>query len=64
MCVTISSMFITSWLVAAIGGGPVVHEPVERKTSHEKSSVCEERWESLSEVVWSILTEEVTAGNT
>lgn len=38
MCVTVSSMFITSWFVAAIGWGPVVHEPVETKTSHEKSS--------------------------
>lgn len=29
MCVTVSSMFVTSWFVAAIGWGPVVHEPLE-----------------------------------
>ena len=38
MCVTVSSMFVTSRLVAAIGRGPVVHEPAETKTSREKSS--------------------------
>lgn len=29
MCVTVSSVFVTSWFVAAIGWGPVVHEPLE-----------------------------------
>ena len=38
MCVTVSSMFVTSRLVAAIGRGLVVHEPAETKTSREKSS--------------------------
>lgn len=34
MCVTVSSMFVTSWFVAAIGWGPVVHEPLETKGHH------------------------------
>lgn len=29
MCVTVSSVFIASWFVAAIGGGSMVHEPLE-----------------------------------
>ena len=54
VCVTVSSMFVTSWLVAAIGRGPVVHEPVETKDiPEEKLRVCKEQWESLSEFAWS-----------
>lgn len=34
MCVTVSSMFITGWFVAAIGWGPVVHEPGQTKRYH------------------------------
>lgn len=57
--------FVTSRLVAAIGRGPVVHEPVETQTSREKSSErVKNVWESSSEFAWSILTEELTAGNT
>lgn len=38
MCVTVSSMFVTGWFVAAVGWGPVVHEPGQTKTHHVRQA--------------------------
>lgn len=38
MCVTVSSMFVASWFVAAVGWGPVVHEPLETNRHHVRTA--------------------------